>query len=98
MAHDRIDRALANDPPVQIAPAHARLGTERGEMGANLVHFAPAQPIALFGQYDDRTPFWGFIREAGQLGSISQFFVARPTDWEKLGRHTVPQRDGASFV
>ena len=39
---DRVNRAFADDPAVEVAPAHARLGAEGNEVDANLFQLAPA--------------------------------------------------------
>ena len=39
---DRVNRAFADDPAVEVAPAHARLCAEGNEVDANLFQLTPA--------------------------------------------------------
>jgi hypothetical protein len=64
---DGVDGALAHLPAVEVATAHARVGAERNEVGAELAHVAAAQVVLLLHQHDDRAPLGRLVGEAREL-------------------------------
>jgi hypothetical protein len=61
MATNGVDGAFADHPPIDINPAHARLGGEGDEGRVQRLQIALAQVKALFCQYHDAAAFRRFI-------------------------------------
>ena len=98
MRQDRVDRALADRAALDIDAAHARLRGERDEVGAKRRHLAPAQPVFLLGQHDDRATLGRLVRERGELSRIGELALAHAGHGQELGCLAVAERDRAGLV
>ena len=76
------DGALADLPAVQGHPAHAGLGRERDERGAQGLDLPLPQAVAFLGQHHDAAPFGGLVGQGGELGGVGQVLL---TDTPRRG-------------
>ena len=98
IVQNRFDRALAHPGVVHLHAAHAALGGERNEVGAQLGEVAAADAVFLLGENDNGSPLGGLVGERGKLRGIGQLLLADAAQRLELGGLAVAERDGAGLV
>jgi hypothetical protein len=95
---DGVARALADLAAVQVHAAHAGVGGEVDEMGAQFLDVAAAQVELLLGQHDDAAALRGFVGQGSELGRVGQIRLPHPVGGQEAVGLAVAQGDGAGLV
>ncbi len=98
VALDRLRRALANFPAVQVHSGHAGLRGKGNEDRIMRSEFAAAEPVFFLGQDDDRAALRGLVGERSELRGAGQFSVSDAGSGVKRGRFAIAKCDGAGLV
>src|SRR6202000_3047281 len=77
---------------------HPCLRAERNELCPHVSEIAAAEIVLFFCEYNDRTAFWSFIRERGELCRICKALGADIRRGVELGSLTVSEGDGAGLI
>src|SRR6201993_4389551 len=95
---DRVGRSLANFKAIQVDARHAGLGAEWDEFAFVRAQLAPAQPIFLLREHNDRATLGSFVRKRRKLGRICELLFSYARSGNKTRCLTVAERDGAGLI
>ena len=94
---DRVARALAQAPAVEVDAAHAGLRGERHELSVQRRHVVLADAVGL-GEHDDRAALGRLVGERGELRDLGELGLGHARHRHELGGEAVADRDRAGLV